>query len=538
MNNHFKIIIPLYNVEKWIKICLRSVKAQSYCNFECIIIDDISNDNSMEIIKKEIKGDNRFKLVVNKHKAYALKNIYDGINLSNPDDEDIIITLDGDDWLANKDVLKTLNEVYYKQNCWITYGSYAEYPSKVRGKFAKKIPQEVISKAAYRSHEWCSSHLRTFKHHLWKQIRKEDLLDSEGNFYKMTWDLAFMFPMLEMSGNRSFYIEDIVYIYNLGNPLNDHKVDNSYQRKLEMEIRNKPKYSKVGPEIPLVVGFVDNNINYATSYNDALEKNRPSNFIIYNRSSFENNEITVFTDRKIKFVDNVKNGLKVAWIMEPRELLPHSYKDLEDRVDKFDFILTYDSCLLKRWPDKCIFTPADGVSLDSESIFLNKYKKQKMCSHIYSNKKTLEGHKLRHEVGKYIKTNKLDVDMFGSGAGNFINLKSQGLREFYFSIIIENNKSPNYFTEKIIDCFVCKAIPIYYGAPNIEEWFDKESIIVFNSMEELKQILNNLSKEEYLSKLKSLEKNRRKALSYYDYDKIIYKNIIKGRDRFRKIDER
>ena len=61
----------------------------------------------------------------------------------------------------------------------------------------------------------------------------------------MTWDLAFMFPMLEMSGNKSEYIDKILYVYNLGNPLNDHKVDNTYQRKLEIEIRNKTKYKNI-----------------------------------------------------------------------------------------------------------------------------------------------------------------------------------------------------------------------------------------------------------------------------------------------------
>ena len=50
MNSHFKIIVPLYNVQEWIKLCLRSIKGQTYRNFECIIIDDISTDNSVEII--------------------------------------------------------------------------------------------------------------------------------------------------------------------------------------------------------------------------------------------------------------------------------------------------------------------------------------------------------------------------------------------------------------------------------------------------------------------------------------------------------
>jgi len=242
---HFKIIIPLYNVQEWIRACIRSVKAQSYGNFECIILDDISTDNSATVIKNEIEGDDRFVFVENTEKAYALKNIYDGINLSSPSPEDVIVTLDGDDWLANQDVLLTLKNIYEKENCLITYGSYAEYPSGTRGKFSKQIPQHVISENSFRSAPWHSSHLRTFKYKLWNKIDKSDLLDSEGKFYRMTWDLAFMLPMLEMAGDRSKYIEDVLYIYNVVNPLNDHKVDNRYQIQLEHEIRNKPAYKKV-----------------------------------------------------------------------------------------------------------------------------------------------------------------------------------------------------------------------------------------------------------------------------------------------------
>lgn len=245
MSNHFKIIVPFYNVEKWIKVCIRSVQAQDYQNFQCILVDDISTDKSAEIARQEISGDDRFILVVNKEKAYALKNIYDAIKLSNANDEDIIVTLDGDDWLANRNVLSTLNKVYNEKDCWITYGSYAEYPGGSRGKFAKQIPAHVTNNCSYRQSEWCSSHLRTFKRHLWSKIKKQDLLDSEGNFYRMAWDLAFMFPMLEMAGKKSKYISDILYIYNLGNPLNDHKVDNGLQRRLERQIRAGDIYRKL-----------------------------------------------------------------------------------------------------------------------------------------------------------------------------------------------------------------------------------------------------------------------------------------------------
>tara|TARA_R110002096_G_scaffold410195_1_gene609774 strand:+ start:17 stop:2599 length:2583 start_codon:yes stop_codon:yes gene_type:complete len=245
MSNHFKIIIPFYNVEQWIKICIRSVKAQDYNDYECILIDDISTDKSADIVKKEIGDDKRFRLVSNKNKAYALKNIYDAIELSNPDQEDIIVTLDGDDWLANKGVLKTLNDKYTKSNCWLTYGSYAEYPGGRRGKFSKQLPTTVINDGSYREVEWCTSHMRTFKYHLWSKIEKEDLLDEEGNFFRMTWDLAFMFPMLEMAGHKAKFISDILYVYNLGNPLNDHKIDNAFQLKLEKQIRAKERYPRI-----------------------------------------------------------------------------------------------------------------------------------------------------------------------------------------------------------------------------------------------------------------------------------------------------
>ena len=243
MNNHFKIIVPLYNAEKWVKLCLRSVKMQSYGDFQCIVLNDLSTDKSADIIREEIGQDPRFIFVDNTEKAFALKNIYDGIKLSKADPEDILVTLDGDDWLAGRHVLETLNNIYNSSDCWLTYGSYAEYPGNKRGKFAKQIPSFVIENKLFRQSEWCSSHLRTFKSHLWDKINKSDLLDQEGEFYRMAWDLAFMFPMLEMAGSKSRYVEDILYVYNVGNPLNDHKMDNSYQLQLEREIRSKASYN-------------------------------------------------------------------------------------------------------------------------------------------------------------------------------------------------------------------------------------------------------------------------------------------------------
>ena len=63
MDQHFKIITPVFNAEEWIGKCIKSVKDQDYANFEQIIVDDCSTDNTVEEAKKEIRSDSRFKIV-------------------------------------------------------------------------------------------------------------------------------------------------------------------------------------------------------------------------------------------------------------------------------------------------------------------------------------------------------------------------------------------------------------------------------------------------------------------------------------------
>ena len=67
-----RIFIPLYNAEEYILETLNSVKAQTFQDWDCVISDDKSTDNSVEIVKKFIEGDSRFKLLLNeKHLSVA-----------------------------------------------------------------------------------------------------------------------------------------------------------------------------------------------------------------------------------------------------------------------------------------------------------------------------------------------------------------------------------------------------------------------------------------------------------------------------------
>jgi glycosyltransferase involved in cell wall biosynthesis len=242
VRTHFKIIVPFYNVERWATATVNSVRLQEYSDYECVFIDDMSDDNSASIVSANVGDDKRLHFIKNEEKKYALGNTIQGIEYLNPAPEDVIMVLDGDDWFSSPAALTRLSEEYKSPDCWMTYGSYLEYPSGVRGKFAQQLPEHVIEQSAFRSYPWCTSQLRTFKHHLWRDIEPDALRDEYGALYTIAGDLAYMFPMLEMTGHRSRYIEDILYIYNLETPLNDHKKDNQYQVSIENEIRNKQRY--------------------------------------------------------------------------------------------------------------------------------------------------------------------------------------------------------------------------------------------------------------------------------------------------------
>jgi len=240
----FNVIVPFYNCEKWIGKCIQSLKRQRYKNFSCILVDDISTDSSVEIVKNLIVDDSRFRLVQNEKKKYALNNIVDSISLLECASEDVILLLDGDDWLASSKALEALYGAY-RGNTLMTYGSYVLSLTGQRGPEPSEYSDEVIKTNSFRQDQWRASHLRTFKYKLWKHINLEDLKDENGEYYKMTYDQAIMLPLLEMASERSKFIPEVLHVYNKENPLNVDKIKAQEQYELAQKIRNKKPYTRI-----------------------------------------------------------------------------------------------------------------------------------------------------------------------------------------------------------------------------------------------------------------------------------------------------
>lgn len=111
----FSIIVPNYNNAEWISKTIESVLNQTYKNWEMYIIDDVSTDNSVEVI--ESYKDDRIKLIKNKIKWYNGGSRNWGIleaKESNP--EGYLLFIDSDDWLYNETVLEDLNNFIFDED--------------------------------------------------------------------------------------------------------------------------------------------------------------------------------------------------------------------------------------------------------------------------------------------------------------------------------------------------------------------------------------------------------------------------------------
>ncbi|MBA3752405.1 glycosyltransferase family 2 protein [Candidatus Dependentiae bacterium] len=251
----FVLLVTSYNNEKYVERNLRSLLYQrSSTPYKIIYVNDCSTDNTGKLVdefvaRHSLSPDFIEVLHNEKRVGAALENIYNVVHSRIADDE-IVVSIDGDDMLAHKGVLQRLEKAYANPEIWMTFGRFVVIPSGEFWMQCSSYPPEVIYSRTFRQSPNVPSHLKTFKAGLFKKIKKEDLCGPDGSFFTKAGDMAFMFPMLEMCApssdvacNHSAFIEDtVLYMYNADTGLNDHYIGREEQIKLDLFIRSKKTY--------------------------------------------------------------------------------------------------------------------------------------------------------------------------------------------------------------------------------------------------------------------------------------------------------
>ena len=157
--------------------------------------------------------------------------------------------------------------------------------------------------------------------------------------------------------------------------------------------------------------------------------------------------------------------------------------------------------------------------------------KTKKISTICSNKQ--QGHtihRLRYEFTKIMEERIPELERFGRGF-TWIDTKAEGLDDYEFHVAIENHFAPHVWTEKLADAFLGFTVPIYFGCPNVYDYFPKESLIQIDiydtegSIAKIKEII--ATEGEYERRLDAVKEARRRVIEEYNLLAMI-NNIVEN----------
>jgi glycosyltransferase involved in cell wall biosynthesis len=247
--NKFKIVITSYNNEKWTGLCISSITSQTYSNYEVLFFNDCSTDKTYEIACSCVElSDKRFKFC-NLEKNYTKSHIFANFLDKYIDDNDIVLFLDGDDWLSSDEVLFTINQYYELNDPWVAYGGMVVWnggedtiePFPQNSEF----PTSVMDNRDYRRDTWRSSHTKTMRGFIWKAIDKSHFLSKQDNQHILgPDDLVIMFDALEKCPKHKIIRFDFpTYVYN-HSPSNIGRIQDHQKKRnvnYEAEIRSRPK---------------------------------------------------------------------------------------------------------------------------------------------------------------------------------------------------------------------------------------------------------------------------------------------------------
>jgi glycosyltransferase involved in cell wall biosynthesis len=227
-DQRFVVVVAAWEAAPWLEACLDSINAQTHRNFDVVVVDDMSSDQTADIAAGYCNRE-RWTFWRNTEKKYALRNQVEMIQaLDRGRDDDIIVFCDGDDRLAHPEVLAHLVD-YYADGTLVTYGSYRSEPHSPTCHPAQPYPPHVIANTSYRH---CGAtgggilfnHLRTFRYLPFRHLGPEDWTGPSGDWMISTTDTALMIPVLELAGARAKFIPEVLYVYNSENPRSDWRI--------------------------------------------------------------------------------------------------------------------------------------------------------------------------------------------------------------------------------------------------------------------------------------------------------------------------
>jgi len=220
------IVIPIYNVEAYLRKCLETIVNQTYPHLEIILVNDGSPDHSEAICKEFFKQDSRIRYVRQVNGGLsAARNT--GIDLATGD---YITFVDPDDWVT-EDYVETLYDQLKKYGADVSTGNYNLFNDST-SKFLIKLTEDDYFETLYEGRDmaWACAMMKLYKISLFEDLRFPVGKNVEDNFL--------MYKLL-LKANRVIHTEKCIYWYRVGRKDTLSQVWTEKRVLDEMEAKNE-----------------------------------------------------------------------------------------------------------------------------------------------------------------------------------------------------------------------------------------------------------------------------------------------------------
>lgn len=215
MNNiKFSVIVPVYNVEKYLKECIESILEQTYANYEIILIDDGSTDLSGNICDTYNAMDSRIKVIHQVNQGHTLAR-RKGISNSTGD---FCLFLDSDDYWE-RDVLKIISEIIDEYNCDLVIFNYKKVTQNgAHISYGKSIFKDRMIFEKNKEELFIKVLNSTDLNNLWNKVVRRTIIDdldyAKYKNIKSAEDLLQSLPFL-YNAKKIIYINNHLYNYRM-----------------------------------------------------------------------------------------------------------------------------------------------------------------------------------------------------------------------------------------------------------------------------------------------------------------------------------
>lgn len=207
---------------------------------------------------------------------------------------------------------------------------------------------------------------------------------------------------------------------------------------------------------------------------------------------------------------------------------------IKDNQHCYHYLLTMFDDLLKL-PNAHYFMGCTSFVKPTPDI-----NKKFAVSTVMSGRCNLPGHFLRREMWDkrdqvrmpfdfYLGThNRLSDDFYTKGIPLPAE-KGDKIRVFdcMFHVAYDSYSRYNLFSEKLIDCFITKTVPIYWGCTNLSDFFNTNGMYVINSVDEAISVCNKITPDDYYNMTDAINDNYNRGLEYWNYEHQLSKIIKK-----------